>query len=81
MTFRNPKSYTNLIIQKYLITFNLFRSYDLILKTEEDVGISTVQSETKFEVINDLISIMDMNTIFDFDLVESMMLEMLHLEV
>ncbi len=42
---------------------------DLILKTEEDVGISTVQSETKFEVINDLISIMDMNTIFDFDLV------------
>ena len=35
MTFRNPKSYTNLIIQKYLITFNLFRSYDLILKTEK----------------------------------------------
>ena len=41
---------------------------DLIVRSETDVGVSTVQDETKFEVINDLISIMDMNTVFDFDL-------------
>jgi hypothetical protein len=42
---------------------------DLIIKNETEVGVTTVQDETKFEVINDLISIMDMNTVFDFDLV------------
>ena len=42
---------------------------DLIIKNEVGVGIVTSQSETKFEVINDLISVMDMNTVFDFDLV------------
>ena len=42
---------------------------DLIIRNEEEVGVATVQTETKFEVINDLISIMDMNTVFDFDLV------------
>ena len=41
---------------------------DLIIKNETEVGVTTVQNETKFEVINDLISIMDMNTVFDFDL-------------
>ena len=42
---------------------------DLIVKSESDVGVSTDQSETKFEVVTDLISVMDLNTVFDFDLV------------
>ena len=33
------------------------------------MGVATVQTGTKFEVINDLISIMDMNSVVDFDLV------------
>ncbi len=42
---------------------------DLIIRNEEKVGVVTAQTESKFEVVNDLISIMDMNTVFDFDLV------------
>ena len=41
---------------------------DLIVRTETDIGISTVQEETQFNVINDLVSVMDLNTVFDFDL-------------
>jgi len=42
---------------------------DLIVSSVENIGISSVQDETKFDIINDLISVMDMNTVFDFDLV------------
>ena len=42
---------------------------DLVIRCESDAGISTVQDETKFEVITDLVSTMDLNTVFDFDLV------------
>ena len=42
---------------------------DLIIRNEEEVGVSTIQTGTVFEVVNDLISIMDLNTVFDFDLV------------
>ena len=48
---------------------------DLVLRSEKDVGISTVQTETTFEVVNDLISLMDLNTVFDFDLVTEKTLE------
>ena len=48
---------------------------DLIVRSEADVGVSTVQDETKFEVITDLISVMDLNTVFDFDLVREKTLE------
>jgi hypothetical protein len=41
---------------------------DLIISNEQTLGISTIQDQTSFDVINDLISIMDMNTFFDFDL-------------
>ncbi len=41
---------------------------DLTVRSESYSGIGTEQNETKFEVITDLISIMDMNTVFDFDL-------------
>ena len=43
---------------------------DLIIRNESEVGVvTTVQTGTTFEVVNDLISIMDLNTVFDFDLV------------
>ena len=42
---------------------------DLVIRSEEEVGVSTTQTGTVFEVINDLVSIMDLNTVFDFDLV------------
>ena len=42
---------------------------DLIITNEEELGITTTQTGTVFEVVNDLISIMDLNTVFDFDLV------------
>ena len=42
---------------------------DLIIRTEQSVGVVTSQTETSFEVVNDLISVMDLNTVFDFDLV------------
>ncbi len=42
---------------------------DLIVKSESEVGVSTDQDSSKFEVITDLISVMDLNTVFDFDLV------------
>ena len=42
---------------------------DLIVKSETNVGFNTVQSESNFEVVTDLIAVMDMNTVFDFDLV------------
>jgi len=41
---------------------------DLVIRDECSVGVSTSQTESKFDVITDLISIMDMNTVFDFDL-------------
>ncbi len=48
---------------------------DLVIRNEESLGISTVQTETTFEVVNDLISLMDLNTVFDFDLVTEKTLE------
>jgi len=42
---------------------------DLVIRSEEEVGVSTTQTGTVFEVITDLVSIMDLNTVFDFDLV------------
>ena len=48
---------------------------DLIVRSESYAGIGTDQDETKFEVITDLISIMDLNTVFDFDLVTEKTLE------
>jgi hypothetical protein len=42
---------------------------DLIVRSETDVGVSTIQDQTSFDVITDLISVMDLNTVFDFDLV------------
>jgi len=42
---------------------------DLIISNNEEVGITSVQTESKFEIVNDLISLMDLNTVFDFDLV------------
>ena len=41
---------------------------DLIVRSETEVGVSTTQDESKFEVVTDLISVMDLNTVFDFDL-------------
>ncbi len=48
---------------------------DLIVRSETDVGVNTTQDQTKFEVVTDLISIMDLNTVFDFDLVREKTLE------
>ena len=48
---------------------------DLVIRNEQSLGISTVQTETTFEVVNDLISLMDLNTVFDFDLVTERTLE------
>jgi len=48
---------------------------DLVIRTEPEVGVSTVQTGTVFEVINDLISIQDLNTVYDFDLVTEKTLE------
>ena len=42
---------------------------DLIISNAEDASVKSNQDESKFEVINDLISIIDLNTVFDFDLV------------
>jgi hypothetical protein len=42
---------------------------DLIVRSETDAGISTIQDQTSFDVVTDLISVMDLNTVFDFDLV------------
>ena len=42
---------------------------DLIIRNESEVGVVTTQTGTTFEVVNDLVSIMDLNTVFDFDLV------------
>ncbi len=41
---------------------------DLVIRSETKVGVSTIQDETKFEVVTDMISIMDLNTVYDFDL-------------
>ena len=41
---------------------------DLVIRTENDAKITTTQTETSFNIINDLISIMDLNTVYDFDL-------------
>ena len=41
---------------------------DLVIRDEISVGVSTVQTESNFDIITDLISVMDMNTVFDFDL-------------
>ena len=35
---------------------------DLIISNNEEVGITSVQTESKFEIVNDLISLMDLNT-------------------
>ena len=48
---------------------------DLIIRNEQNVGFNTIQDETKFEIISDLISVMDLNTVFDFDLVREKTLE------
>ena len=41
---------------------------DLIVPSQRDVGFSTTQDETKFDIISDLVSVMDLNCVFDFDL-------------
>ena len=41
---------------------------DLVIRDEISVGVSTVQTESNFDIVTDLISVMDMNTVFDFDL-------------
>ena len=41
---------------------------DLIVPSQKDVGFSTTQNETKFDIISDLVSVMDLNCVFDFDL-------------
>ena len=43
---------------------------DLTIRSETNVGVSTVQDETSFDVITNLISEIDLNTVFDFDLVK-----------
>ena len=48
---------------------------DLIVRTEENVGFNTDQDESKFDVITDLVSVMDLNTVFDFDLVREKTLD------
>ena len=35
MTFRNPRAYTNIFLQKFLILINLIKSYNLIYKSEK----------------------------------------------
>ena len=43
---------------------------DLTVRSETNVGVSTTQDETSFDVVTDLVSEMDLNTVFDFDLVK-----------
>jgi len=42
---------------------------DLVIREEISVGINTIQTESNFDIVTDLVSIMDMNSVFDFDLV------------
>ncbi len=48
---------------------------DLLVNSESYAGIGTDQDETKFEVVTDLISVMDLNTVFDFDLAREKTIE------
>ena len=35
MTFRNPRAYSNILLQKFLILINLIKSYNLVYKSEK----------------------------------------------
>ena len=48
---------------------------DLIVPSHRDVGFSTTQDETKFDIISDLVSVMDLNCVFDFDLAKERTVE------